>query len=177
MKSALKQFLIFAAGIFTFGSCSAKTIHVEAVQPFDINRYLGKWYEIARLDHRFERNMIGVTATYSQNSDGSIAVLNKGYNTKKEMWKSAKGKAKFVNRTDIGQLKVSFFGPFYAPYNVVALDKDYQYALIVSKTLDYLWILSRTKEIPQNIRQLYLQKARDMGFDTTQLIWVEQNRF
>jgi len=177
MKPIFRQLLTFAAGLISLSSCSAKTIHAEAVQPFDINRYLGKWYEIARLDHRFERNMIEVSATYTLNYDGSIAVLNKGYNTRKEMWKSANGKAKFVNRTDVGQLKVSFFGPFYAPYNIVALDKEYQYALIVSKTLDYLWILSRTKDIPETIKQQYLQKAREMGFDTTKLIWVEQNRF
>src|SRR5690554_4456728 len=150
-----RKITLIATGIAVAGSFlllnSCKTIPdgAVAVTSFDANRYLGKWYEIARLDHRFEKNLSNVTAEYSLNSDGSIRVVNSGYHTVKEEWKEAVGKAKFVESPEIAKLKVSFFGPFYSGYNVIALDGNYTYALVVGKSPKYLWILSRETTIPE----------------------------
>jgi apolipoprotein D and lipocalin family protein len=146
-----------------------------AVKPFDSNKYLGKWYEIARLDFKFERDLNNTTANYSLNEDGSIKVVNRGFNYITNEQKEAVGKAKFVGPRDEGKLKVSFFGPFYSGYNVIALDPEYMYALIAGKNLKYLWILSRETTIPENIKQEYLKKAQDLGYNTSELIWVEHN--
>ncbi len=144
-----------------------------AVSPFDSKKYLGKWYEIARIDFKFEENLNNTTAEYSMNDDGSIQVLNQGYNTKKDEWEQAKGKAKFVDSDSVARLKVSFFGPFYSGYNVIALDEDYRYALVAGESLDYLWILSRDTTIPQEVKEEYLQIAKTVGYDTDRLLWVE----
>lgn len=157
-------------------SCSSIPKGVKAVTNFEKDKYLGKWYEIARFDFRFERNMNNTTANYSVNEDGTIKVLNRGYNYKKQEWKEAIGKAKFVGNSDIAMLKVSFFGPFYGGYNVIALDKDYQYALISGQSLKYLWILSRQVTIPENIKKEYLKIASDLGFNIENLIWVDHNK-
>lgn len=146
---------------------------VVAVKPFEVERYLGKWFEIARFDYRFEKNLNQVTAEYSQNDDGTISVVNRGYNYQEKEWKQATGKAKFVRQKNEAMLKVSFFGPFYSGYNVVAIDPDYKYALVAGESLDYLWILSREKTIPREIRDSYRQKAASIGYDTSKLIWVE----
>lgn len=127
-----------------------------AVKPFDQKKYLGKWYEIARLDYKWERNLDNVTATYSLKENGDIKVDNRGYNFKKEKWEESIGKAKPVGDPEEARLKVSFFGPFYAGYNVIALDKDYKYALVAGDNTKYLWILSREKTIPEPIKQNYL---------------------
>ncbi len=147
----------------------------QVVESFDVNRYTGKWYEIARFDFRFERNLDHTTATYSLNENGTIRVLNEGYNYKTGKHKQAVGKAKFAGDKTKAALKVSFFGPFYAAYNVIALDSDYKYALVVGENLNYMWILSREKTIPVEIKQNYLQIAREAGFRVDQLIWVNQN--
>lgn len=160
-------------GLLALCACDTIPEGVKAVRPFDKSRYLGKWYEIARMDFRFERDLNNTTANYSLNSDGSIKVLNRGYNYKTKEWKEATGKAKFVGPDSIAMLKVSFFGPFYAGYNVIALDSNYQYALIAGKDLSYLWILSRTTVIPENIKQRYLEIAKSAGFKTDELVWVE----
>jgi len=162
--------------LFAANSCSTIPKGATAVKPFDKQKYLGKWYEIARLDFRFERNMNNTTANYSANSDGSIKVDNRGYNFEKKEWKQAIGKAKFVGNEDIAMLKVSFFGPFYSGYNVIAIDDDYKYALIAGKNLSYLWILSRETTIPDDIKQNYLKIAQDLGYKTVNLIWVEHDK-
>lgn len=154
-------------------SCRSIPTGVGPVKGFDKDRYLGKWYEIARIDFRFEKDLNNTTATYSALENGKIRVQNEGYNYKKNKWKKAIGKAKFTGSTDVAMLKVSFFGPFYAGYNVIKIDKDYQYALVAGKNFDYLWILSRTPVIPENIKEEYLQFAQQAGFDTKRLIWVE----
>ena len=154
-------------------SCNSIPEKATAVHPFNKEKYLGKWYEIARFDFRFERDLNQTTATYSLNKDGSIKVLNQGYNYKTKEWKSAEGKAKFAGNDTIAMLKVSFFGPFYAGYNVLALDSNYQYALVGGSSLDYLWILSREKTIPDSIKTAYLSIAQQIGYDTQKLIWVE----
>lgn len=157
-------------------SCASIPKNAKPVQNFDANRYLGTWYEIARFDFRFERNMDNTTAQYSLNKKGDITVLNSGYNYVDNEWKKAEGVAKFRGSKNVGALKVSFFGPFYSGYNVIALDKNYQYALIAGANLDYLWILSRNKNIPEEVKTDYLQIAKTIGYDTSRLIWVKHDK-
>ena len=157
-------------------SCSPIPEGVKVVTPFDKDRYLGKWYEIARIDFKYEKNLNNTTAEYSLNADGSIKVDNRGYNTKKEKWQQAIGKAKFVGSDSIGMLKVSFFGPFYSGYNIIALDADYRYALIGGESFKYLWILSREPNIPDEIKHKYLKIAEDFGYNTSDLLWIEHNK-
>ena len=162
--------------IFGFYSCGTIPKNAVAVKSFDKEKYLGKWYEIARLDFIFERNMDNTTAAYSLNENGSIKVNNKGYNTKKGKWAQAIGKAKFVGDESVAMLKVSFFGPFYGGYNVIAIDKDYKYALVAGESLKYLWILSRETEIPNEIKTKYLKIAENIGYDTAALLWINHDK-
>jgi Bacterial lipocalin len=148
---------------------------IKPVADFDASRYLGKWYEIARLDYYFERGLDHVTAEYSQNKDGTIRVVNRGYSAASMKWKESEGKAVFTGTKSTAALKVSFFGPFYAGYNVIAIDQDYQYALVSGQSRDYLWILSRTPDIPTDIKIKYLEIAREYGFPIHKLIWVKQD--
>src|SRR5690606_2975015 len=113
---------------------------------------------------------------YSLNEKGNVLVLNSGYNYKKKVWEKAEGIAKFRGDQDVAELKVSFFGPFYSGYNVIAVADNYQYALVAGKSLDYLWILSRTKSIPMDIKTSFLKLAKEIGYDTTRLIWVNHDR-
>ncbi|EPV6618210.1 outer membrane lipoprotein Blc, partial [Salmonella enterica subsp. enterica serovar Dublin] len=129
---------------------------VTVVNNFDAKRYLGTWYEIARFDHRFERGLDKVTATYSLRDDGGINVINKGYNPDREMWQKTEGKAYFTGDPSRAALKVSFFGPFYGGYNVIALDREYRHALVCGPDRDYLWILSRTPTISDEMKQQML---------------------
>ena len=176
MKNLIKTLLAGFVGLFAFNSCANIPQGAVAVKPFDAGKYLGKWYEIARMDFRFERGLNNTTANYSMNEDGSIRVENRGYLASKKQWKQAVGKAKWVGASDEARLKVSFFGPFYGGYNVIALDDQYQYALVAGNNLDYLWILSRKTTIPETTRQAYLQLAQSLGFDTAALIWVDHDR-
>lgn len=147
----------------------------KAVNHFQADLYLGTWYEIARFDYLFERNLNQCTAHYAKKENGTLRVTNRGYNVKTGKWEEAIGKARFAGRPDVGQLRVSFFGPFYAAYNVIALDPDYRYALVAGKNLDYLWILSQEKTIPEEVKQDYLKQAQEIGYDTSKLVWVQQN--
>jgi len=160
----------------TIFSCRTIPKGAEAVKNFDKSKYLGKWYEIARLDFKFEKDLNNTTALYSLNSNKTVRVENKGYNYKKDQWKKAIGKAKFVGSEDVAKLKVSFWGPFYSGYNVVAIDSEYNYALVMGKNLKYLWILSRNKSIPDDIKNNYMKIAQKIGYDTDKLIWVEHNK-
>ena len=155
-------------------SCSTIPKGATVVQPFNKDKYLGKWYEIARMDFRFEKNLINTTADYSLRNDGTIKVVNSGFSTTKNKNKTATGKAKFRGSSNAGALKVSFFGPFYAAYNVIAIDENYQYALVAGKNLKYLWLLSREKKMPENVKKDYLQKAQAIGYNTADLVWVKQ---
>lgn len=157
-------------------SCSGLPEGAQPVRNFDKEKYLGKWYEIARLDVSFEKNLNNTTAEYSIREDGSIRILNRGYNTKKKKWTKAVGKAKFVENEAIGQLKVSFFGPFYGGYNVVALDPEYKYALVAGSSLKYLWILSRKTSIPEEVKKDYLKRAQAIGYNTGELLWIEHDK-
>ena len=174
-KSLFKNSLLGIFGILTFGSCSTIPDGAKAVKPFDKEKYLGKWYEIARFDFKFERNLNNTTANYSINNNGTIKVVNRGYNYETKKWEEATGIAKFVGEPDVAMLKVSFFRPFYTGYNVIAIDTDYRYALVCGNKLSYLWILSRETTIPEDIKQDYLAIAKKLGFNTSALIWVEHN--
>ena len=165
--------VIFMTGVY---SCVTIPKGAVAVKPFDKKRDLGQWYEIARLDFKFEKNLNNTTAEYSLNDNGTIKVDNQGYNTKKEKWEQAIGKAKFVGEANVAKLKVSFFGPFYAGYNVVAIDDDYKYALVAGKNLKYLWILSRETSIPVKIKDKYLKIAEEIGYQTSDLLWVKHDK-
>lgn len=176
-----KRYLWIGAGVLVAAGAVAyfaggRTIPkgIKAVSNFQKDRYLGKWYEIARFDFRFEKNMSRVTAEYSANNDGTIRVKNSGYDNKKYQLKQSIGKAKFVGAEDVAMLKVSFFGPFYAGYNVIAIDDNYQYALVCGKNRDYLWLLSRDKTMPDSIKNKYLNIARNAGFNISELVWTQQ---
>jgi apolipoprotein D and lipocalin family protein len=166
-------FLIFMTFLFSFGQSIPK--NAMAVKPFSLEKYLGTWYEIARFDYRFEKNLDNVTATYSLRKDGKIKVDNKGRDYVTQKWKQSVGKAKLAGEKDEAKLKVSFFGPFYSGYNVITIDANYQYALVIGKSKKYMWILSRTKKIPREIKAEYLQKAKTIGCDIDQLIWVNHD--
>ena len=159
--------------IFLVG-CDVAPDHVQPINNFELNRYLGTWYEIARLDHSFERGLEQVTANYSLRSGGGVKVINRGFNPEKNKWKEAEGKAYFVGEPDIGQLKVSFFGPFYGGYNIIELDKDdYQYSMVCGPNLSYLWILARNPNLDQQVVERLVAKAGTLGFDTNKLIFVK----
>jgi apolipoprotein D and lipocalin family protein len=156
------------------GGCAGTPDGVEPVGGFELDRYLGTWYEIARLDHRFERGLSEVTATYSLRDDGGVQVINRGYKSGEGKWDEAVGKAYFVGDPGTGHLKVSFFGPFYGGYNVIELDKTgYQYSLVAGPDRSYLWILSRTPEMNADSLQALLKKADELGFATDELIYVQ----
>ena len=146
------------------------------VNGFELDRYLGTWYEIARLDHSFERGLSKVTAEYSLREDGGVRVVNRGYEAAKGEWNEAEGKAYFIDETSVGQLKVSFFGPFYGAYNVIELDKEsYQWSLVVGPDTDYLWILSRTPTMDKALVEQLLSRAKALGFNTQDIIFVDQD--
>lgn len=170
-----------AAGLLAYALTLAGCLGVpEGATPvgnFDVQRYLGKWYEIARLDHRFERGLSRVTAEYSQRDDGGIRVINRGYNAEKGAWSEAEGKAYFVESPEVGMLKVSFFGPFYGAYNVIALDREhYQWAMIVGPDTSYLWILARHPELDPAVLERLLEQAEALGVDTSALIYPDHAR-
>ena len=176
MKIISPLAVIAVISLIMLMSCSSIPKGAVAIKPFDKGKYLGNWFEIARMDFRFERNLNNTTANYSLNDDGSIKVVNRGFNYITSKWSEATGKAKPAGGADEAKLKVSFFGPFYGGYNVIALDEQYKYALVAGKNLKYLWILSRETSIPDDIKQKYLGIANKLGFNTSALIWVEHNK-
>ncbi len=176
MKKAIINKIGFTLGLFAisifWNACRVGIPKgAKAVSPFDTKKYLGKWYEIARMDFKFERNLNNVTATYSMEDVNKIRVDNRGYDTVKKEWKQSIGKAKLLNQKE-ARLKVSFFGPFYAGYNVIAIDPEYRYALIAGNDLDYLWILSRSPILPEQVKNSYLNKAKALGYSTEDLVWT-----
>lgn len=170
------RFLLAVAAAFLLSACSSPTPPdgVQVVQNFDAQRYLGKWYEIARFDHPFESGLEQVTATYSLRDDGGLNVINRGYNPDRGMWQQSTGEAYFTGTPRTAALKVSFFGPFYGGYNVIALDDNYRYALVCGPDRDYLWILSRTPSLPANVKQQMLEIASRQGFAVEKLLWIKQ---
>ncbi len=174
MRKLIDYSILTALTLFI--SCSTLPDGAKPVENFDKDKYLGKWYEVARLDVSFEKNLNNTSAEYSVNEDGTIRVINRGYNTKKMKWTQAEGKAKFVEDENIAKLKVSFFGPFYGGYNVVALDPEYKYALVAGSSLKYLWLLSRETSIPEQVKADFLKTAEEIGYKTTDLLWVEHDK-
>ncbi len=159
-------------------ACMGVPDNVKVVDNIVANQYLGTWYEIARLDQSFERGLEKISATYTAKGDGSIEVVNRGFQVAKNEWKEAVGKAYFVdppnaNKTNTGKLKVSFFGPFYGAYNIIALDVNYQHVMICGPDKSYLWILSRTPQLAEPIKRDLITKAKVLGFATDKLIYVK----
>jgi len=165
---ALTFLAVLAAG------CTGLPAGFEPVRGFELERYLGTWYEIARLDHPFERGLERITATYERRDDGGVRVLNRGFDVEAGDWRDAEGKAYFIGSPDVGRLKVSFFGPFYGSYNIMALDQEgYRWVMICGPDTDYLWILSREPVLPEGVLERLLALASERGFDTDKLIYVE----
>lgn len=172
-----KHLLVICSAFLALGGCTGVPDGLQPVTGFEPDRYLGKWYEIARLDHSFERGLSNVSATYSRKPDGDIAVVNRGFEDSKEQWKQIEGKARLLQGPDIGSLKVSFFGPFYSGYHIIALDRiNYTYAMVVGYNRDYLWILSRQKTMEQTVLADLVAKAQQWGFQTENLIYVTHQR-
>jgi len=166
--------LILILTLLTLSGCLGMPKGVTPVNNFELERYLGTWYEVARLDHSFERGLSKVTATYSLREDGGVKVVNRGYSEQEAAWKEAEGKAFFVDSPDQGYLKVSFFGPFYGSYVVFELDQnDYQYAFISGPNNDYLWLLARSPEVDPLLLDSFIAAAKQRGFDTDSLILVD----
>jgi apolipoprotein D and lipocalin family protein len=154
--------------------CVGKPDNVTPVAHLDTASYLGKWYEIARLDHSFEKGLSKVSAEYSLKGDGGLKVVNRGYLAAGDKWKEALGKAYFVGAPDQGHLKVSFFGPFYGSYVIFELDPQ-RYSMVSGPDKSYFWLLSRTPTLDQPTQQRLIAKARQLGFDTSKLIYPQQD--
>jgi apolipoprotein D and lipocalin family protein len=163
--------------LFILTACTGKPDGVVAVKEFELDRYLGKWYEIARLDHSFERGLNNITAKYSLRDDGGVKVINSGFSKEDNEWQQAEGKAFFVDETDSGHLKVSFFGPFYGSYIVFELDrKNYQYAFVSGPDTSYLWLLARTPQLDEKVTAQFVKRSQALGFNTSKLIYVEHDK-
>jgi apolipoprotein D and lipocalin family protein len=152
--------------------CVGIPANVKAVEGFDAKRYVGTWYEIARLENSFEKGLEKITATYSLREDGGLTVVNRGYDPVNGRWREATGKAYFVGAPTQGRLKVSFFGPFYGAYNIIRLDEDYGWSLVCGKDYKYLWILSRTPQLPEPVIRQLVETAKGLGFKTDELVFV-----
>lgn len=168
--------LLCLAGLPLLNACTSPPDGVSVVSPFDVKRYAGQWFEIARLDHRFERGLSDVNATYRLEADGGVAVINRGFDAAKGEWQEAVGRALFTGDTNTASLKVSFFGPFYGGYHVIALDPGYRWAMVIGPNTDYLWILARDKQLPPGVREQLVAQAARLGVKTNELIWVEHKR-
>ena len=177
-RRLLKTLAVGLVAVGSYALLSGCAVSVpKGIQPvgnFDAKRYMGAWYELARIDHRFEKGLINTSAFYSLNEDGSVKVLNRGFDPVKGAWKESEGKAKFLGDPKVASLKVSFFGPFYGGYNVIHLDDDYQTALVVGDDPKYFWLLSRTKVIAQERFDDLLKKAQAAGVDLNSVMAVEQ---
>ncbi len=165
--------IILLLSIFCLSSCTGIPEGIQPISNFELSQYLGRWYEIARLDHSFEKGMQQVTATYEMREDGGVRVLNKGFLTEENIWDQAEGKAYFVNSENIGHLKVSFFGPFYGSYIIFELGENYEYAFVTSTNKSFLWLLSREPVIEQELQQRFINTVATLGYDTEALIWVD----
>lgn len=168
--------LVCFGGLTGCASTTRPPTGLQAVSPFDLQRYQGRWYELARLDNRFERGLTNVSANYSAQADGTVRVVNRGFDPSAGQWREAVGKALFTGPASTASLKVSFFGPFYGGYHVVALDADYRWALVVGSDRSYCWILARDKQLHPAQRDDITARAKAMGIDTSPLIWGSHDR-
>jgi len=174
MLNYFSRIFTLTAFIFLLSACTSLPDGIQPVKNFELPRYLGTWYEIARLDHPFERGLEQISAQYSMLDDGGIKVLNRGFNIAQQEWEEADGKAYFVGNSDTAHLKVSFFGPFYASYVIFLLDmQGYEYAMITGPDRDYLWILARQTSLPEDTLNTLVQHAKDNGYATDSLIYVD----
>ncbi|HAI96825.1 MAG: lipocalin [Cycloclasticus sp.] len=165
----------FCSVVFILSGCVGIPEGIKPVENFQLERYLGTWHEIARLDHSFERGLSKVTADYSLREDGGINVVNRGFSADNNAWQEAQGKAYFVSEANKGHLKVSFFGPFYGSYIVFELDTvGYQYAFVSGPNKDYLWLLARTPTVKPEVIDKFISMSKSIGFDTSGLIFVNQ---
>jgi apolipoprotein D and lipocalin family protein len=171
----MKRLLLWLGCLVALAGCVAAPPGVQPVRGFDAQRYLGTWYEIARLDHSFERGLSRVTAEYRRRDDGGIDVINRGWLAERKQWQQADGKVDFVETPDVGHLKVSFFGPFYGGYVIFELDPDYRHALVSGPDRSYLWLLSRTPTLDDATTRRLVERAASLGFDTGQLIFVDHS--
>jgi apolipoprotein D and lipocalin family protein len=177
MKTSTRILLTFLAATSFLAGCTGVPDGLRPVGNFEPERYLGKWYEIARLDHSFERNLSNVSAFYYKKESKGIGVVNRGYNEKSGKWEEIQGKAAFIEDESVGSLKVSFFGPFYGGYHIIALDREaYRYAMVAGPSRSYLWILAREKELDQAVIAELVATAARWGFDTEELIYVKHDR-
>lgn len=177
MKTSTRALVTLLAASSFFAGCTGVPTGLRPVTDFESERYLGKWYEIVRLDHSFERNLSNVSAFYYRKEGHGIGVVNRGYNEKSGKWKEIQGKAAFIEDASVGSLKVSFFGPFYGGYHIIALDRQaYRYAMVAGPSRSYLWILAREKEMDQAVLADLVATAARWGFDTEELIYVKHDR-
>lgn len=167
--------VLFLLLAFPLAACSVGVPQgITPTDDFALDAYLGRWYEIARLDHRFERGLSQVSAEYSLRGDGGVRVLNRGFDTTNGEWEEAEGRAYFVEDESTGFLKVSFFGPFYGAY--VVIDHDPQgWSLVSGPDRSYLWILARDPQLPKATLDALVARAAALGFDTEALIFVDQS--
>jgi apolipoprotein D and lipocalin family protein len=163
---------LVVTALVALSACTGAPEGVTVVRDFDAQRYMGTWYEIARLPNSFEKGLEQVTASYALNDDGTVRVVNRGFDVAKGEWREATGKARFVGDSRVAELEVSFFGPFYGGYNVVALGPDYDYSLVVGPNRSYLWILARQPTLAEGTLAALKRKAADLGYDTTALVYV-----
>ncbi|WP_054033216.1 lipocalin family protein [Desulfatitalea tepidiphila] len=171
----MKRLLIAAVTFLLLCGCLGYPATVKPVNGFELEKFLGRWYEIARFDHSFERGLEAVTAEYSAREDGGVRVQNRGFSVETNEWKESIGKAYFVENENIGYLRVSFFGPFYGSYVIFELDKqDYQYAFVTSSKQSYVWFLSRSPTVSKELKSHFKAVLREKGFDPNKLIWVNQ---
>lgn len=175
-KTILLGSALLAAGAVVLWN-TRRTIpkRAVAVNPFNLDRFLGRWHEIARLDYRYERTIRNTTIDYSQNEDGTLRVVNRGYDYSKRKRIYTAGKAWFTGANDVAKMKLSYFKGLSFGYNVIGVDPEYKYALVVGENLHRLWLLSRETTIPESVRHAFLHKARMIGFDISKLVWIEQN--
>ena len=174
-RAARRLSSILMAAIALCG-CVGKPEGVVPIRPFAIDRYLGEWFEIARLDHSFERGLTNVTATYTLRDDGSVGVLNRGFDRKTCKWKDADGRAVFQGAKDIASLSVTFFWPFAGGYHVFDLDQvDYGWALVSGPSRNYLWILARRPDLSPEIRNRLVEKARSYPTKQADALIADRN--
>lgn len=179
MNRNIRALLSIAAAMLflTLAACTGVPKGIDTVEGFELQRYLGTWYEVARLDHRFERDLSDVSATYSLRDDGGVRVVNRGFNVRTDEWDEAVGKAYFIDEPTQGRLKVSFFGPFYGGYNIVELDtENYEWSMVVGPNRSYLWILSRSPNLAAGVRERLVRRAQSLGFATEELIFPSHSR-